>query len=531
MITYSQHPRKLQRWPTLWSISILILSCLPYAIASLNSPAGWQFAGILVNPLDGHSYLAKMAQGQAGAWLFHLTYSPEPHDGAFIFTFYLVLGHIARLTQLSPILIFHAARLVAGFFLLHTITKFLAKISPNLAEQRLAFLFLSLTSGLGWLGVMFGAFPIDLWVPEAFVSYSLYANPHFPLAIALMLHLLGRVVWPAPMTTPRTLISTGLIALALALVLPFALITVGAILAAYLGWLYLQQRRLPWLEIWPTLFLGLFAGPVILYDYWISTTNSVFSGWGAQNITTAPALLDVALGYGLVGFLALVGSWLVIRGERNRSAAGGWISIIWLAITLILIYLPFELQRRLINGLHIPIAILAALGLERGIKPHVQQRAYHLLTLSVLTLGGLGTLFVWSLPLIGALQAPEEMPTTALLFLRDAEVSALAWLDANSDPDDVILAGSRLGMFIPGRTGARAFYGHPFETIEASQKKGMVEAFYQGQLERVSPPATFIIYGPDERAIGEPKNLSEQAIVYESGRVVIFKLLPFGENE
>ena len=34
----------------------------------------------------------------------------------------------------------------------------------------------------------------DLWVPEAFVHYSLVANPHFPLAMALMLIIFGQVL-------------------------------------------------------------------------------------------------------------------------------------------------------------------------------------------------------------------------------------------------------------------------------------------------------------------------------------------------
>ena len=64
------------RWAISWALVMLGVSCMPYFIAIFLAPEGWQFAGILVNPYDGHSYLAKMQQGWGGSWLFHLTYTP-----------------------------------------------------------------------------------------------------------------------------------------------------------------------------------------------------------------------------------------------------------------------------------------------------------------------------------------------------------------------------------------------------------------------------------------------------------------------
>jgi hypothetical protein len=98
---------------------------------------------------------------------------------------------------LPLIVVFHLARLMAGLILLLTAFRFVALVTPHPHERRLAFVLLFSASGLGWLGAIFDAFPIDLWVPEAFVPYSLYANPHFPLAMALMLVILQLVAWPA----------------------------------------------------------------------------------------------------------------------------------------------------------------------------------------------------------------------------------------------------------------------------------------------------------------------------------------------
>ncbi len=137
-----QTTTKEWQWAITWSIIILSLSCLPYLVTMWTTPKGWQFAGILVNPLDGHSYMAKMQQGIAGNWQFHLTYTSEPHNGAFIFTFYLALGHLTALTGLPKIIIFHLARLLAGFGLLLTAFRFITRLTPHPTERRLAFIFI-----------------------------------------------------------------------------------------------------------------------------------------------------------------------------------------------------------------------------------------------------------------------------------------------------------------------------------------------------------------------------------------------------
>ncbi|MCB0156248.1 MAG: hypothetical protein KDF65_15740 [Anaerolineae bacterium] len=512
-----------RRWALGWALVLLLLSCLPYLIALFAAPEGWHFAGFLVNPLDGHSYLAKMQQGAAGNWLFHLTYTPETHQGAFIFVFYLALGHLARLTGLPLIVMFHLARLTTGFFLLMTTWRFIRRVSPHPAEQRLAFVLLLSASGLGWLGAMLGAFPIDLWIPEAFVPYSLYTNPHFPLGMALMLIIFEQIVWPRPEQPGlawRPLLEVGLPGVALALVLPFALVTVVVVLALYVAGVYRSQHRLPWSQIRPTLVVAFFVISILLYDYWVSTSQPIFAGWSAQNVTPSPALSDLVWGYGLVGLLAVVGAGLV---WRSRSE-GEQLILLWVVATLLLVYAPFDLQRRFITGLHLPLCLLAAIGWHRWrASQSLPDRWRRLFVTGLVTLGAVGTLFVWLVPLLSLSQAPGLSETNARLFVRTEEQIAFDWLRENTSSETVILAGPRLGMFLPGQTGARVFYGHPFETIAAAQKEATVRAFYRGEVE---PPVVvdLIIYGPDEQSIGQPKNLNRYSVVFATEPIAVYEV-------
>jgi hypothetical protein len=521
------------RWAIRWSVIVLILSCLPYLIALLLTPAGWEFAGILVNPLDGHSYLAKIRQGMAGSWLFQLTYTPEPGAGAFIFTFYLGLGHLAAWLGLSPILIFHLARLVSGLVLLLVAFGFIAWVTPHPHERRLAFVLVMTASGLGWLGVIFGAFPIDLWIPEAFVPYSLYVNPHFPLSMALMLIILQRVaqcnpagIQPSPFTLPpvQPMLVSGVAALALALTLPFALLTVWVVLAVFGLWLLASSGRVPWPYLWAALGVGLCSAPVILYDYWVSATNPILAGWSAQNVTLAPPLLDFWLGYGLVGLLAIWGGWLVVRQGQVQPEAGSWLVLWWAVAGILLVYLPFNLQRRLITGLHLPLCLLAATGLSRWLAQHrLKPARRRLLTSAIVVLGALGSLFGWTIPLLAMLQPPDQSETTALLFMRRQEVAALAWLQANAGPNDVILASPRVAMFVPGQTGRRVFYGHPFETIAAKERRALAESFYRGNLATVPAGVRYLIYGPSEQKLGQPSLLANLPLVFSEQNLSIYQ--------
>ncbi len=465
-----------------------------------------------------------MQQGFAGNWLFRISYTSEQHDGTFILIFYLLLGHISRLTQLPVVMIFHLTRIIAGYILLRNVYSFITQVISNQARQRLAFILILTSSGLGWLGAMFGTFPIDLWIPEAFVPYSLYINPHFPFGQALMVAILQRVLLAS--TNTSQLIWLGVLTLLLSLVLPFALLTIWAIMPIYLAWLYLADQRLPWPQIWLTLVIVISGGPIILYDYWVSTTNPILAGWSAQNITDAPAVLDLTLGYGFVGLVALAGIWFIFRQKLNQQEdhQGLWLVTIWAVVTLLLIYIPFNLQRRLISGLHIPICILAAVGFKHLIA-QLKVRHQRQLQTAFVSVGLIGTLFVWTIPAFGALQSPELGPPTALLYLREDEVEALQWLNQNTNFDNVILAAPRLGLFIPAQTGARTFYGHPFETVEAEKKELMVEAFYQGNLDMISPDIDYFIYGPDERKFGEPRNLSNYSVAFSTGDVTIYQII------
>ena len=176
------------RWVIVISGLLVALTMAPYAwaLARNESATDWQFMGMLSNPKDGATYLAKMEQGRAGSWLFQLRHTPEKHEGAVFHMFYLFLGHAARVLGLSSLVTFHLARMVTSFFMYISLYQLGATIWVRQRPRRLFFVLAAVGSGLGWLVLFFDpdALAADLTIPEAFPLYASYTNPHFPMSIA-----------------------------------------------------------------------------------------------------------------------------------------------------------------------------------------------------------------------------------------------------------------------------------------------------------------------------------------------------------
>jgi hypothetical protein len=251
------------------------------------------------------------------------------------------------------------------------------------------------------------------------------------------------------------------------------------------------------------------------------------SAWGAQNVTPAPRVVDLALGYGLVGLLAILGGVVAVR-RRDR---GGLALLTWSLVAVVLVYVPFALQRRFLTGLGLPLAILAAIALSRGLSPKLSSRRARLAGALVVGVSALGSLFLLMVLILGVLNRQTQPDLFARLYLSVDEAAAMRWLLTNAQ-DEIIIAAPRTGMWLPGRGGVRVFAGHPFETINAEVKDAQAEAFFRGEMpddewqrlkERYG--IRYVFVGPVEQALGGGGDrLRGLAPVFSQGEVSIYYL-------
>ena len=194
-----------------WGILLAFVTTLPYLLGYLGSPAGRYFLGFVLNPADQNTYFMWMTQVASGEVLLRNLYTSIPHDGAMLNLVFLAAGWIGRLTG-SLDLAYQLLRVLAVVMLAWSVWLFVATFTDSRERRRWLFLAVVFGAGIGWIWNVYrlvnGDYgglvsdtelltrPLDLWVPEGYVFYSMLVMPHFSLAIALLLdgcHLRRRV--------------------------------------------------------------------------------------------------------------------------------------------------------------------------------------------------------------------------------------------------------------------------------------------------------------------------------------------------
>lgn len=464
---------------------ILLVITVPFLAAIFFQGEEHVFGGFLLNPFDGNSYLAKMYQGWRGDVTFHLPYSAERSDGVFLFMFYIALGHTARITQLSLLVVFHLARLAAASLLVWVVYRHLVKHFREL--DRSIFTLLLFGLGMGWLVLPFGWIASDLWVAEGYPFLSAYVNPHFPLGLAVMTILVFRD--PGDYDT-RSIAVDMLLAFVLAVTVPFGVVIIGCVLGVEAGLelLTTRQWRIVARKFVRLLLISAISLPVLVYDLWVVNIDPLLAGWNAQNLTPSPPIWDFLISFSPALLLAIP-ALLILRSGAARFVR---IAAIWLLVGFFLMYLPFGLQRRMITGLFIPVAVLAAYFLNHRFDPDRSKRYARWLIIASLP----SVLVVLLLAAAGILQKAPE------LYLWRAEREAFSWIEAQTPADALFLAAPNTGLLIPAYTGRRVIYGHPFETVEAEENELFVENLIkevsQGSVAGVPVEVDYLFWGPRE---------------------------------
>jgi hypothetical protein len=361
-----------------------------------------------------------------------------------------------------------------------------AQVLPSLAGRRLALALAAFASGLGWLypAQPGQPHPIDfgpgLVMPEAITFLGLLLNPLFCFSMFLMVAILGLALHAFASGSLRSAVLAGLAALVLGNIHSYDVITVAAVLAAYLA-LLLVSRDLTWGGFAMAALISLIALPSLAYQLWLMRTGDIILA--VKTIETpvhSPAPLFLALGLGLPLLLALAGSGrAVLPGTPNPAR----MVALWLILGFALAYAPLPFQRKLAQGLHIPVCILAAFALEPlwAQRRNVGRALWACALLVLLTIPSNG-LFVARA--IGDLRTNNQAYLGNLmppLYLRADQHDSLRWLDDHASPADVLLCNSFLGSYVPSIAGTRVYVGHWAETLHFQDKQRALARFLRAE--------------------------------------------------
>jgi len=528
--------RRERRFVLLTALAAMLLTLVPYLIGAALAN-GRQYMWLGYNLDDSCVYLTWMQQASAGSLRAYNLFTTDPQRGILPNPLFFALGLIHRVTGLPLLALYHLARLGFGFGLLLVVYTFLRMTVADPSARRLGFLFVCFSAGLGWLPFWWPdapiQTPIDKWQPEAITFLSLYLSPLFCFSLALQVGILTLLQQAERTGHLRYALWAGLCGLVLGFVHTYDIITMAAVWACYLvvrQVLPLWNRSTPPLPLhawWQALIAGVLTAPSVAYIAWQLHTELVFQQ-RAEVKTTSPSLRWVLLGYGLLLILALISLFAQRRTASTQNSDpmsstpprsippdSVILLAVWAIMNLAVSYIPVAFQRKMLQGEHFPIAILAGVGaawiLSRPalIQPAWRSRFASALLILFLSLTNL--LFVMrDVDNYAGNRAQTGMERT---YLEPGEIQALNWIEANTPPDSVVQAlpwlardnsgktgayDITLACFTPGMIHRKVFCGHWGETPDFGKKLSYLKI--------VTLPST-----PDEQRIAM---LSESKIQY-----------------
>jgi hypothetical protein len=523
---------------------VLATSSIPYLLGYLSAAPGMEFCGFVVDLDDSYSHLAKMQQGVWSGWRYRILFTPEEHLGAYLNTFYLGLGKLSSLLGLSLMPTYQLARLACGLSLLIMAYIFLSFFLEGRDARLVAYLLISFSSGLGWLillsgsSTLAGVSPIDFWLMDAYTFFTIFTFPHASAAVTFLLLFFILALRYFEAFQLRALLLGSLTLLGLCIIHPFTALLVDSVLVTYWVLLLLNRKRVPGREAPAILIWVLTPIPLIAYYYQAFVSDAVFQSWSAQNVLPSPPLPHLLLGYGIIFLLAVGGIAYAIRQRNERSL----LLVAWVISAMVLLYLPFKLQRRMVEGLHVPLCVVATIGLFEYLLPvamnsnwlnrFARWRGYtshglrRLLLYSVII-----ATFPSNLYLVTASSASVLHDDPTRHYLSE-EVEAVDWLKNNTERTDTVLASYKIGRFIPAHAGNRVFMGHFIETVEVEYKKRLAVSFFRDSATDdfrrdllTEYGISYVFHGPTERQIGgfDPSRALYLTPVYHDSSVAIYR--------
>ena len=469
---FHRPPLSELRWAARIAAIIMLLTCLPYLFGLAITPAGDYYSGFLTNPDEHNVYLSLMRQAQNGAFFFSDMFTAEPQQGRVINLLWLALGLSARATHLPLPIVYHLARVIAGWLLLMAIYCLVAQVLVSVGARRVALVLTATASGFGWLWPSGPGQPnpIDfgpgLVMPEAITFLTLLLNPLFAFSVFLLLVLYLAAVHAFASGSVRAALLAGAAALALSNIHSYDVIPATVVLGVFLIYL-LATRRAGGRAVLLALLIAALAAPALLYQLWLQRTGEISLLVKAVNQPPSPELRYVALGFGIPLALAAVG---VLRAVRGNDWAR--LLALWLVLGGALVYAPIPFQRKLIEGLHVPVCLLAIFALAPLWERRPRQAALMATLLIVLALPS--NVFFARRAMRDLTENNRRYLVNLMppLYLTADQRAALRALDEPGGRREVLLGNSLLSNYAPSLSAGRVYFGHWSETPGFAHKIG-----------------------------------------------------------
>lgn len=550
-------------------VSLVILTSLPYLYGWLRTPPGHVYTGVhALASGDMAVYGSYIEQVRDGRWLFVDLFTSEWPQRSILNVLWLPVGLLGRITGLSTVLTFHLARVLLIIplilFLARLVAAFLVpqeKTSgfffgfPIRAVRRTALLFLAFSSGLGPLvadAIMplsnarwrpgYDFWPPDLWVPESNTFLTLFQSPHFIASLWLLLYVILSTLRFTEARTYRKSIAAGIASLVLFQFHPFYVPTVAAVLAMWTIVESIAARRIRWDLVTHGAIVGVISAPSVLSHLWLLFKDPITIVRANQNLLFTTHWWLVALSYGFLVPLALIG---IVRIARGRTIEARLL-LVWLVATVILIYSPLTWQRRLIEGAHVVIVLIAIIGLFpllswlRGLAPvWVRRYAWSVTTATIIAIPLLGVSTFMNIVrdfVLYSIRFPRSIPHHSFYYPTDA-LEAMRWIRERAQLGEATFTVGIDGHFLPMYAARQTVLGHGVETTHFVEKYETSYALTGGQLSPAEARAfltrehvRYILVTDASRGLWsiDPASIPDAILAYRNSGAEVYRLVDEG---
>jgi hypothetical protein len=337
--------------------------------------------------------------------------------------------------------------------------------------------------GVGWIWVigkyLTGSmlYPLDVQVAEPNAFLSLIGYPHFLLAAALVLAIMGLFIVGSRTGGMGAYAIAGLLGLALGLQHAYDLITVYFVLGAFVALQWWSRQRFPGREVAGLAIIGLLSSPPAAYFTYLTSHDpiwrQVLAQFGNAGVYT-PNPLHLLIIFGPQLPLAITELPRLLGQQRDSDL----FLLAWVVVGFGLLYIPTDFQIHMLNPYQVPLAILAvratvriaarsSAGLATSGLARLGRAAPALLLLIAIPVNIY--LFSWRFIDLGRHQAPY--------YLHQDEVAALQWLDQQPS-DNVVFSAETLGQYVPALARKRAMLAHWAQTVDYYTKRAEVARFF-----------------------------------------------------
>ena len=454
-----------------------LITLIPIIYGYATEPEGKVFMGLAKGVGDTNTYFDYMNQAKEGHFLFTNSYTAEEVPHLMIRPLYWFMGLFTIF--LSPIFVYHFFRVLLIILFVLTIYYFSAYFFKEKRKRVLSTIIISTGAGLGWfaktlngwLGTKF--ISIDLWVTEAIPFNTLNGNPHFIFSYILTILAFLFFIIGIERKDYKYAIYSGLCAFILGFEHIYNIVPLFVVTGLYALYVMYKQKKIMSILKKSAVFY-LIAIPSSIYYFLIFMFNPFYKSWSAQNVLLTPNLSNVLLGYGLVFVMALFFVLLIATKKIKYDNKTIFLSI-WFVVNFALLYAPISFQIRFMEGLFIPMALLAVSSFYFIVKK-----------IKFINLKVLEALFILIL-----------IPTSILIFigffnlyyypssiysvpyeLSESEYDALIWLKENTDSSQIVFANPKLSNYIPRVSGNRVYAGHWAQTIDFQKKYNLANRAY-----------------------------------------------------